>query len=105
MSPSHASVLTSSGTMPAAVPATLDRAPEVVELKSATQLREPATSAGWSCPSCELAASGFSAAEAAFLAAIHDQVMHRSCPTAMIHLGTPVPGQVARGLAELPQTA
>ena len=106
MSPSHASAaLTTSSGMPTAGPAALDRAPEVVELKSATQPREPATSAGWSCSSCDLAATGFSAGEAAYLAAIHDQVMHWSCPTALIHLGTPVPGQVARDLAELPQTA
>ena len=107
MSSFHASpaLTTSSGTAPLAGPGTLDRAPEVVELKSATQPREPASSAGWSCASCDLAATGFSAGEAAYLAKIHDQVMHWSAPTAMIHLGLPVPGQVARELGELPELA
>ena len=61
-------------------------ASEVVDLTTARQARQP-QSAEWFCPACDLVATGFTPTECAYLAAIHDQVQHRSRQTARVVVG------------------
>jgi hypothetical protein len=60
--------------------------PDVVDLTSARQARQP-QSAEWFCPACDLVATGFTPTECAYLAAVHDQVQHRSRQTARVVVG------------------
>ena len=63
-----------------------DRSPDVVELKQVREAKQAAAAvSGWACTVCDLAAVGFTVLEAAFLARIHDQVMHGSTSTASVH--------------------
>lgn len=70
-----------------------DRTPDVVDLKAERQVRRPSASvlpaapcAGWVCPVCELSSTGFTPTEAAYLARVHDQLLHGSSPTAHVQL-------------------
>jgi hypothetical protein len=69
-----------------------DRSPDVVDIKSARQARNPQM-ASWFCATCDLVAEGFTPTECAYLATVHDQVQHGSRQTAMVMLGSasPVP--------------
>ena len=66
---------------------------DVVDLTSARQARQP-SAAHWSCPVCDLVADGFTPTECAYLAAVHDQLQHGSCPTARVVAG-PAPALAA----------
>ena len=86
------SSVSSSRSASSAVVPVADRFPDVVDLKSARDARQP-QSAHWVCPACDLVADGFTPTECAFLAAVHDQVQHGSRQTAQIVQGSaPRPG-------------
>ena len=73
--------------VPDLTPARPDRLPDVVELKPVRDRRDAAQTAGWSCRACDLVANGFAPEEAAYLASVHDAVMHGSAPTALVQRG------------------
>jgi hypothetical protein len=74
------------------------RRPDVVDLTTARQSRQP-SSAHWFCPVCDLVAGDFTPTECSYLATVHDQVQHGSRPTASVVLGpaAPVPALDATG--------
>ncbi len=76
---------------------------EVIDLNSARQTRQARRSAvadtGWACPECALSAGPFAAAEAAMLAALHDQVLRHS-PRTALPFGRNVLGDLLGGVLE-----
>jgi hypothetical protein len=77
------------------------RRPDVVDLTTARQARQP-SSAHWFCPVCDLVAGDFTPTECSYLATVHDQVQHGSRPTASVVPGParPVPAQALDAAGE-----